>query len=113
MIHHRLSFPFGVSVNYCIPKEFCSVQDATVDDAVQIIKRLGIGCALATTDVRCAFRIIPVYPLDYQLLGLKWRGNYYVDRCLPMGCVSSCKTLSTAMEWVARNKLAIPNIIEF
>lgn len=113
MIHH-LSFPFGGSVNDFIPPEFCSVQYATVDDAIQIIKRLGLGCALAKTDVRSAFRIIPVHPNDYQLLGMQWRGQYYVDRCLPMGCASSCKTfeaLSTAMEWVARNKLAIPNII--
>ena len=113
MIHH-LSFPFGGSVNDFIPPEFCSVQYATVDDAVQIIKRLGRGCVLAKTDVRSAFRIIPVHPFDYQLLGMQWRGKYYVDRCLLMGCASSCKTfeaLSTAMEWVARNKLVIPNII--
>ena len=81
MIHH-LSFPFGGSVNDFIPPEFCSVQYATVDDAVQIIKRLGRGCALAKTDVRSAFRIIPVHPFDYQLLGIQWRGKYYVDRCL-------------------------------
>jgi len=40
-------------------------------------------------------------------------GEYYVDRCLTMRCASSCKTfeaLSTAIEWVARTKLVIPNI---
>ena len=113
MIHH-LSFPFGASVNDFIPTEFCSVQYASVDDAVRIIKHLGRSCTLAKTDVRSAFRIIPIHPVDYQLLGMHWQGNYYVDRCLPMGCASSCKTfeaLSTAMEWVARNKLGIPNII--
>ena len=89
MIHH-LSFPFGGPVNDFIPPEFCSVQYATVDDAVQIIKLLGRGCALAKTDVRRAFRIIPVHPFGYQLLGMQWRGKYYVDRCLPMGCASSC-----------------------
>ena len=61
MIHH-LSFPYGGSVNDSIPPEFFSVQYATVDYAVQIIKRLGRGCALVTTDVRGAFRIIPVHP---------------------------------------------------
>ena len=113
MIHH-LSFPFGASVNDFIPQEFCSVHYAKVDDAIRFIKRLGRGCTLAKTDVRSAFRIIPIHPLDYHLLGMQWEGNYYVDRCLPMGCASSCKTfeaLSTAMEWVARNKLAIPNIL--
>ena len=36
MIHH-LSFLFGGSVNDFIPPEFCSVQYAIVDDAVQIV----------------------------------------------------------------------------
>ncbi|KAL9987025.1 hypothetical protein ACROYT_G001259 [Oculina patagonica] len=111
---HNLSFPFGASVNDFIPPEFCSVHYATVNDAIRIIKRLGAGCTLAKTDVRSAFRIIPVNPLDYQLLPMQWKGRYYVDGCLPMGCASSCKTfeaLSTAMEWIARNKLAISNIL--
>ena len=42
MIHH-LSFPQGGSVNDFIPQEFCSVNYATVDNAVQIIRRLGKG----------------------------------------------------------------------
>ena len=69
---------------------------------------------MAKTDVTGAFRIIPVHPADYHLLGLYWKGKYYVDCCLPMGCASSCKTferLSTAMERVAQTKLKIPNII--
>ena len=49
MIHH-LSFPHGGSVNDFIPSEFCSVHYASVDDAVQIVKKLGIGCTLAKTD---------------------------------------------------------------
>lgn len=35
--------------------------------------KLGIGCTLAKTDVRSAFRIIPVHPKEYYLLGMKWR----------------------------------------
>ena len=112
MIHH-LSFPYGGSVNDFIPSEFCSVHYASVDDAVRIIK-LGTGCTLAKTDVRSAFRIIPVHPDDYHLLGMKCRDKYYVDRSLPMRLASSCRSferLSTAMEWAARNKLDIPHII--
>ena len=109
MIQH-LSFPFGASVNDFIPQDFCSVHCPKVDDAVRFIKRLGRGCILSKTDVRSAFRIIPIHPSDYHLPGMQWEGNYYVDCCLPMGCASSCKTfeaLNTAMDWVARNKLAI------
>ena len=34
-------------------------------------------CHLAKTDVRSAFRIIPVNPADYYLLDMHWKVNYY------------------------------------
>lgn len=36
---------------------------------------------------------------------MKWRGNYYFDPCLPMGCRSLCaifERFSTALEWAAK-----------
>jgi len=113
MIHH-LSFRCGGSVNDFIPSELCLVHYASVDDAVTMIKKIGPICHLANSDVRSAFRIIPVNLADYYLLGMHWKGNYYVDCCLPMGLASLCRTfemLSTALEWVARNTLNIPHII--
>ena len=113
MIHH-LSFPSGDSINTFIPSEFSTVKYATVDDAINFMKFLGRGCVLAKTDVRSVLRITPVHPSDCPLLGLHWRGQWYYDRCLPMGCSSSSKifeSLSTAMEWIARNKLGIPHIL--
>ena len=61
---------------------------------------------LAKTDIKIAFRIIPILPRDYDLLGFFWQGKYYYDRVMPMGCASSCRTFemfSTAIEWVAKN----------
>ena len=61
-----------------------------------------------------AFRIVPIRPMDYCLLGMRWKNVYYYDRCMPMGCPSSCKTfetLSTAMDWIAQRKLMINHII--
>ena len=81
---------------------------------MRIIKKLGLGCTLAKTDVGSAFRVFPVHPKEYHLLGMKWRDKFYVDCCLPMGLASSCRSfekLSTAMEWVTRNKWDIPHII--
>lgn len=75
MIQH-LSFPYGGLVNDFIPTQFCSVHYASVDDAIRMIKKLGPGCTLAKTDVRSAFRVIPVHPKDYHLLGMQWRGKY-------------------------------------
>jgi hypothetical protein len=107
MIHH-LSFPNGTSVNDGILDIETSVPYATVDDAIRIIKQAGPGCFLAKTDIKNAFRIIPINPADYHLLGIKWRESYYYDRAMPMGCSSSCRTFetfSTAVEWIARDLL--------
>ena len=61
-----------------------------------------------------AFRIIPLHPRDFDLLGLEWEGKFYFDRCLPMGCSSSCnkfETLSTALEWIASTRLQASAVI--
>ena len=100
LIHH-LSYPRGSSVNDGISPDHTSVSYATISDAICHIKAAGRGCFLAKTDVKNAFRIIPIRPMDYCLLGMRWKNFYYYDRCMPMGCSSSCKTfetLSTAME---------------
>ena len=113
LIRH-LSYPRGSSVNDGISPDHTSVSYATISDAIRHIKAAGRGCFLAKTDVKNAFRIIPICPVDYSLLGMRWRNLYYYDRCMPMGCSSSCKTfetLSTAMEWIAQNKLRINHII--
>lgn len=113
LIHH-LSFPNGAYVNGGIPHEHISVHYATIDGAIELIKRAGPGCFLTKIDIKNAFRIIPIHPDDYGLLGMQWRGLYYYDRCMPMGCSSSCltfETFSTAVEWVAHNKLKIDYIL--
>ena len=113
LIHH-LSFPKGSSVNDGISPEHTSVRYATIDEAIKLIMNAGQGCFLAKTDIKNAFRIIPIHPIDYGLLGMQWRGLYYYDRCMPMGCSSSCltfETFSTAVEWIARHKLKIDYIL--
>ena len=113
LIHH-LSFPNGNSVNNYISPESSSVNYATIQDAIAFVKLVGHQCFLAKTDIRSAFRIIPINLSDYFLLGFMWKDSYYHDKCLPMGCSSSCKifeTFSTAVEWVARNKFKIPHIL--
>ena len=106
LIHH-LSCPSGFSVNDNIPSDCSTVHYATVNEAVKLVQRLRIGCFLAKTDIKSAFRIIPVHLQDYPLLGIKWADNYYFDRCLPMGCSSSCaifEAFSTSLEWLSLHK---------
>ena len=63
---------------------------ASFDAAVALARIAGHGAWLAKTDVKSAFRLLPFAPEDYELLGFRFRGMYYYDRCLPMGCSISC-----------------------
>ena len=75
LIHH-LSYPKGSSVNHFTPDYCSTVKYASVGDAVKLLKRLGKSCFIAKTDVKSAFRIIPIHPADYSLLGLKCRWTF-------------------------------------
>ena len=113
LIHH-LSFPHGTSINDGISKVHTSVQYHTVDDAIDIINSLGPNAFLAKTDIQNAFRMVPVHPSSYHLLGFQWNGAYFYDMTLAMGLSASCQIfekISTSMQWVAQNKLGIGNIL--
>ena len=113
MIQH-FSYLEGRSVNDGIPQELSTVHYATVDDAVSLIKKPGSGSALTETGIKSTFRIVPVHPSAYQLRGFQWRRKWYVDRCLSMGCSSSCRIFeefSSSLEWISRHKLGVENII--
>ena len=111
---HDLSFPHGRSVNDSISHADSTISYANIDDAVRHIVTVGPSAYLAKTDIESAFRLIPVQPQDYHRLGLSWQNNYYYDRCLPMGCASSCNIFSQfshALAWAAQNRLHIPHVI--
>lgn len=113
LIHH-LSYPEGSSINDHIPDHLCHVTYASVDDAIAMIKTLGKHCLLAKTDIDSAFRIIPIHPEDYDLLGIQFQNKFFFDKCLPMGCSSSCaifESFSTSLQWIAQTKFQIPFIL--
>ena len=110
VIHHE-SYPSGRSVNDGIPKSLTSCQYATIQNAISKIKSFGHSCFLAKTDIQDAFWIIPIHPDSYHLTGIFWQGSYYYYKSLPMGSSISCslfERFSSALEWIAQHKLAIP-----
>ena len=96
-----LSSPTGASVNDGIPADLCSLQYATVDNAVEIIRRLGRDTQLVKLDIKDAYRIVPVHPADYHLLGIQWRGHTFVDRALPFGLRSAPKIFNAVADAIA------------
>lgn len=109
-IIHDLSFPKGNSVNFGIPKECCSVTYEDYDYFVSLLTSVGRGCFIAKADIESAFRIIPVHPRDYHLLGFSFDGQYYYDKCLPMGCSISCKIFeqfSCALQWILQTNFHV------
>ena len=82
------------------------VQYATIADAIRMIKMAGKARVFSWQNRhKNPFRLIPICPDDYNLLGIKWKGVYYCACCMPMGCSSSCKTFeafSADVEWIVR-----------
>ena len=106
-IIHDLSFPAYNSVNSNIPKEYAEVCYDSIDTVLAMVRQFGKGSLMAKSDIKDAFRIVPVSPHDYHLLGFTWRDQFYYERCLPMGASSSCQIferLSTALQWVMLNR---------
>ena len=92
---HDLNYPKENSVNYHIAPEFSPVSFNMLDDCIRIMWELGKGCLVVKADIKDAFRIIPISPLDYRLLGFKFKGQFYFDMCLPMGCSTSCQAFES------------------
>ena len=110
---HDLSFPKHNSVNSHIPRDFTTVQFELLDTCIERILEIGVGCQVAKADLKDAFRIIPVCPLDYHLLGFTFQNQFYFDMCLPMGCSVSFQifeALSCALQWICINKFRVSSM---
>ena len=115
LIQH-LSYPEGSSINDGIDRDFCKVQYTRFDDAITMVVGAGKGALMAKSDIESAFRLLPVNPSDFELLGMKLDGLFYVDKALPMG--ASCspalfETFSSFLEWVVKTEVGTDNIIHF
>jgi len=107
LIHH-LSYPIGSSINDFIDPKICSVKYTEFDEAVFMIQDLGKNCWLFKMDIKSAFRLLPIHPCDFELLGFSFNEKYYFDKCAAFGCSISPKlfeTFSTFLEHVIKARL--------
>ena len=112
-IIHDLSYLKGYSVNAFIPQEFTKVKYENLDNVISLVQKFGENSLIAKLDIEDVFRIMPIDPNDYHLLGFTFGRQYFYDRCLPMGCSTSCQTFekfSQALQWLLINHFKISGI---
>ena len=99
----NLSAPVGRSVNDLIPPHLCSPSYPRLDDVATIVAKFGKGTLLAKLDLEAAYRIIPVNPMDRDLLAVRWEGSVFVDGALPFGLRSTpiiFNAVADALLWI-------------
>ena len=73
-----------------------------------MVQTLGANAELAKLDIRSAFRLMPISPKDYELLGIKHDGSYFYDKNLAFGAAISCATFekfATFFRMVRKTKI--------
>ena len=99
----NLSYPFGESVNDYIDPTFCSVEYSKLDSVIDMIQELGQGALLGKLDIQSAFNLCPIQPEDFELLGIQYNNEIWIQKCLPQGAAMSCaifERFSTALQWI-------------
>ena len=74
----------------------------TVNQVAKKAVQLGKGSLIAKIDIKSAYRLVPVSPVDCYYLGMQWNGKIYVDGMLPFGLRSAPKifnAIADAVEW--------------
>ena len=67
---------------------------------------------MAKLDIKSAFRICPVRPADWHLLGFVFQNLYFVDLRLPFGLPSSVNRftqVSDTLSWIMKTNYHITN----
>ena len=115
-IIYHLSAHFAQSINDFIDPHAYSLSYCTIDDAYKILNELGPGALMSKIDLKNAFRLIPVRPEDWNLLGICWRNRFFVDTCLPFGLRSApylFNQLSIAIHWVLQHSYGVHHLLHY
>ena len=111
-----LSHPPGLGVNDGIDPEEYAVKYIKVDDAIHHIMKLGRGTLLAKTEVKSAYRLLPVHQDDRPLLGMKWWDKFFVDLALWFGLRSTPRIFSDvadALQWIVQHPHQVSDLLHY
>ena len=105
---HRLSSPPRHSVNDHIPTIYGQLKYSRFEDALDHVRRAGVGAILVKHDLADAFRHIPIHPADWWLFGFEWQGKQFQERFLPFGLRTAPRIFNLfaeALHWILASKL--------
>lgn len=109
----NLSFPPNRGINDYIDPEISSVKYTSFDKVIDMISEIGKGALIGKMDIKSAFRLLPVFPGDFDLLGFKFDNYFFVDKSLPMGCRISCclfEKFATFLHWLVEFKSGLKTL---
>lgn len=105
---HNLSYPEKNSLYYLTDKSDASVSYTAFNDVLILLRKYGQGALLAKSDIKSAFRLLPVNPEGFNFFGFQFLGKYFFYRCLPMGFTLSCfyfEAFTTFLQWVVEQEV--------
>ena len=107
LIFH-LSYPkSGGSINACIPKKRCTVTYPDFMDAVNLCQEAGKFAFCSKSDMKSAFRNLPLKVRDFHLLLMRAKNQknqkwyWFVEKCLSFGSSISCKIFQDFSDSIA------------
>jgi hypothetical protein len=65
---------------------------------------------------KVCFSLIEAILWEFDLMGFKFKDQYYFDKCLPMGAAVSCalfESFSTALHWFVQNQSGCDDILHY
>ena len=111
-----LSQPEGVSINDHIDKEDYPCDYTHFDKATDLVRQHGRNSLLSKIDIKHAFRLLPVLPAQWILLGVCWLGMFFVDTRLPFGLRSApsiFNRFADAVCWIINHIYKILSLIHY
>ena len=108
----NLSYPKGNSVNDMVDRDHFDGQMfrlkfPTIDDITQECLSIGSEARLAKIDVARAFRNLRIDPSDALKFGIKWQGQYFLDKGVAFGWVhgsSAFQLVSDAVTYIVAKR---------
>ena len=108
--------PQGSSINDGIDPDEFAMHYIKLDQIISMVLKHGPGALMAKFDVEAAYHNIAVQPDVRYLLGMKWRGQFFVDLALPFGLRSApyiFNSVADMAEWIILNRYNVADLMHY